>query len=188
MDRGGYVLQLCGDDHPGIRTIQGKRLGGNIFEHRIVMEIKLGRYLEPNEVVDHIDGCRFHNAPENLRLFRSNGEHLKNTIAGQVPQWSEKGKAKIALARWHPDDAARRFPKQINTYQKRQVSGDVRLQQILLGRELLGTRSIWFLGMHNHFEKFGIAWPFGRKTERDLAMKHLQMLSAHPALKSYLQG
>jgi hypothetical protein len=41
------------------------------------MEAKLGRYLEPTEVVHHIDGNRENNDPANLMLFSNNGEHVR---------------------------------------------------------------------------------------------------------------
>jgi len=66
--RNGYV-QIWEPEHPDCD------IGGYIFEHRLVMEGLLGRYLLPNEVVHHIDGNKLNNAPENLCLFASNGEH-----------------------------------------------------------------------------------------------------------------
>lgn len=51
---------------------------GCIRYHRLVMEEKLGRYLEPWEVVDHINKDRQDNRPDNLRLFSSNSAHISN--------------------------------------------------------------------------------------------------------------
>ena len=51
---------------------------GCVRYHRLVMEEKLGRYLEPWEVVDHINKDRQDNRPENLRLFSSNSDHIQN--------------------------------------------------------------------------------------------------------------
>jgi hypothetical protein len=50
---------------------------GYIFEHRLVMEKILGRYLKPEEVVHHIDGNTANNKPENLMLFANNTEHMR---------------------------------------------------------------------------------------------------------------
>lgn len=77
----------------------GSRHGSYVAVHRLVMEQKLGRYLLPTEVVDHIDGDRRNNAPENLRLFQSNGEHLAETLKGRCPRWSEDGVRRLDLAR-----------------------------------------------------------------------------------------
>lgn len=57
----GYVVVSL-PDHPHA-TVRG-----TIFEHRLVMEQKLGRYLLPHEVVHHIDGDRANNHPDNLAL------------------------------------------------------------------------------------------------------------------------
>ena len=72
---------------------------GYVREHRLVMEQKLGRRLEPGEVVHHIDEDRTNNAPENLELFTSNGEHLRATRTGRVPKWSDGGKVELDRVR-----------------------------------------------------------------------------------------
>ena len=41
-----------------------------VLEHRLIMAERLGRPLEPYELVDHMDGNPGHNAPDNLRLYR----------------------------------------------------------------------------------------------------------------------
>lgn len=38
-------------------------------QHRLAMECVVGRLLEPDEVVHHLDGVRSHNWPENLQLL-----------------------------------------------------------------------------------------------------------------------
>lgn len=48
---------------------------GYIFEHRLVMEKEIGRYLKPEEVVHHIDGNPANNAEKNLKLFACTNEH-----------------------------------------------------------------------------------------------------------------
>lgn len=50
---------------------------GYVFEHRLVCEKLLGRYLFPEEVVHHRDGDSLNNAPSNLFVFKTNSDHMR---------------------------------------------------------------------------------------------------------------
>ena len=45
--------------------------------HRIVAEQKLGRLLNADEVVHHLDGDKRNNSPDNIRVFPSQKEHAE---------------------------------------------------------------------------------------------------------------
>lgn len=76
--------------------------GNYVAVHRLVVEQEMGRHLLPHEVVDHIDGNPQNNHPSNLRVFQSNAEHLRETLKGRVPNWSDDGKAALDKARRQP--------------------------------------------------------------------------------------
>lgn len=85
LDKSGYVLVWM-PGHPEANA------SGYVREHRIVMARTIGRPLNREEVVDHINGETSDNRPENLRLFANNGEHLRATLSGvPCPQRGRKG-------------------------------------------------------------------------------------------------
>lgn len=73
----GYVYILAPDDHPcpAYTKASGSKY---ILEHRYVIEQHLGRYLEPGEVVHHIDENPSNNDISNLRLYSSQSEHISD--------------------------------------------------------------------------------------------------------------
>jgi hypothetical protein len=67
----GYIL-IYSPHHP-FRNKQGY-----VFEHRLAMEKKLGRYLKPTEQLHHINHLRDDNRIQNLILFKNASEHTRN--------------------------------------------------------------------------------------------------------------
>lgn len=71
------------------RHSRGYLLIGGQYEHRRVMEEKLGRPLLPDEVVHHVNGIRDDNRPENLEVLGSNREHMAQYHTGGRWAWHE---------------------------------------------------------------------------------------------------
>ncbi len=76
----GYVL-LRLPSHPNARS------NGYYAEHRYVMEQQLGRYLEKEEVVHHLNGVKTDNRPENLALL---SHHLHGKLHWDTPEAKAK--------------------------------------------------------------------------------------------------
>ena len=57
-----------------------------VYEHIVVAEQKVGRYLKKTERVHHINGIKTDNRPENLIVFKNDSEHLKEH---RMKTWSK---------------------------------------------------------------------------------------------------
>ena len=64
----GYVLVKM-PDHPGADV------RGYVYEHRLVAEKKLGRYLRPGEEAHHKNEITTDNDPDNIEMKKSRAEH-----------------------------------------------------------------------------------------------------------------
>ena len=62
---------------------------GCVPEHILVAEEKMGRPLEPGEVVHHKDGKHSNNSPENIEVFENNGQHLSFHAQEAGPSWGQ---------------------------------------------------------------------------------------------------
>lgn len=68
IDKDGYVLEYA-PAHPNANR------HGYVRQHRLVVERRLGRYLDADEVVHHDNGAKDDNHDENLVLLPSGGAH-----------------------------------------------------------------------------------------------------------------
>lgn len=165
IDHDCYVLVTAPLGHPHART-RVTRKYGVILEHRLVLEKKIGRYLEPHEVVDHIDELTLHNHPDNLRLFEDNSAHLRATISGKKHSVSVLGLSKNPRSTAPP---LTDLP--VDTYGLRKKRGDVRLRGILLAALKFGIDSPFLLGSHRHLEKAEI--DYSSRSSLELALQAL---------------
>lgn len=66
----GYIL-IRQRNHPQAQK------GGYVFEHRLIMERYLGRYLTKDEEVHHMNHNKSDNRIQNLMLFKNHADHIK---------------------------------------------------------------------------------------------------------------
>lgn len=159
INKDGYASVICPAEWRGMANLNGR-----VLEHRLMVAQKIGRNLLPLEVVDHIDGIRLHNSPDNLRLFASNADHLRTTISGNVPQWSAAGKVALDLTRRRSEDY-----QPVDTHLLKVRQGDARLLEILRAALKFGIDSPFLLGSCHHLGKAGISDFSHSSLERALA-------------------
>jgi len=55
------------------------------------MAHSMGRMLNSEEVVHHLNGDKLDNRIDNLQLFSCNAKHLRFELSGKIPNWSDEG-------------------------------------------------------------------------------------------------
>jgi len=150
INHNGYAMVTAPESHPHAKKYGNKKTGW-IFEHRLVLEQKLGRYLLPEERVDHIDELTLHNHPDNLRLFGCNAAHLQSTLGGKVPHWSAEGRANMSKRHHQPTGLVR-----VDIHRQRTAAGATRLRQILRLALQHGKDNPYLLGSSRWLAKAGI--------------------------------
>ena len=72
VSKGDYTYAVV-RDHPNRTKLD------YVFEHRVLMENKLGRLLLSTEIVHHIDGNKKNNSIENLEVMASKEHNRQHT-------------------------------------------------------------------------------------------------------------
>lgn len=80
---GNKYMLLHMPDHPKARR-------GYIREHRYVIEKIIGRLLENDEIVHHIDGNTLNNSPENLQLMKKRDHDRMNVSLNVHKRWLDR--------------------------------------------------------------------------------------------------
>lgn len=83
----GYIL-LCIKNHPNSDG------NGYIFEHRVMMEIYLGRFLKKDEIVHHLNEIKHDNRIENLKVMTTSDHTTFHNLGTKHTEHAKKLMAK----------------------------------------------------------------------------------------------
>ena len=102
IDDKGYVRILL-PDHP-------RNIRGYVYEHRLLMEQYMNRYLEPWETVHHINEIKTDNRIENFFLC-THKEHSAVHMEGRKATSAQKEKLRTSIKDSKPHTKKRDFAK-----------------------------------------------------------------------------
>lgn len=86
-------FHYCRRGGNGTNRVRIRRDGERIYRYQDVMEQKLGRPLEPGEVVHHLDHNEFNDDEDNLKLFESLSAHMFYHWRHPDPEFFDKTEA-----------------------------------------------------------------------------------------------
>lgn len=111
--KGGYLYCTTSPEHPfGEKRKDRKKK--YVYLHRAVMERELGRYLKPEEQVDHKDEDKTNNKPSNLILVKR-GPHQKDHVDRGNHFWKKSPRNKPKKKRASSQAAFRVIQKYLST-------------------------------------------------------------------------
>lgn len=102
IDDKGYI-RILRPEHP-------RNIRGYVYEHRLVMENYLGRYLEPWETVHHINEIKTDNRIANFFLC-THKEHSAVHMEGRKPTQAQRNKQRENVKNVKPHTQKRDFSK-----------------------------------------------------------------------------
>jgi hypothetical protein len=70
-----YIYVSVPKDYKGVTYSRPGGVKRYVYQHRLIMEKILGRYLKRSEIVHHKNGIKYDNREENLELIVKKSEH-----------------------------------------------------------------------------------------------------------------
>jgi hypothetical protein len=95
LDQNGYVM-VWEPDHPNTA------MKGWQYEHRLVAEATVGRYLKSDEHVHHVNGVKDDNRPENLQVMGQNEHAFISSMEYQAKLERDNKELEEYRRRWGP--------------------------------------------------------------------------------------